>query len=148
VQECLDECYPAVAASVPQARAALSAFAVSAGATPERIEEIRMATSEALTNAVVHAYQDGPGSIHVTAALAPGELWILIADDGPGMQPRINSPGLGVGLALIAHAADGFAVAKRSTGGTELQMRFSLARTAPVRGDQSRGSVSSAMAPA
>jgi stage II sporulation protein AB (anti-sigma F factor) len=130
------------------ARAALTAFAAPAGATSEQLEAIEMATSEALTNAVVHAYGDGPGNIRVTAAVAADELWILIADDGSGMQARAGSPGLGVGLALIAHAADSFAVAKRSTGGTELQMRFSIGTGGREAGDQRRGSVASAAAPA
>ncbi|MBV9800040.1 MAG: ATP-binding protein [Solirubrobacterales bacterium] len=143
---CLDESYPADPASVPRARTTLARFAASAGATPEQLESIEMAVSEALTNAVVHAYGDDPGDIHVVAAVAGAELWILIADDGRGMRARAGSPGLGVGLALIAHAADGFAVAKRSTGGTELQMRFRLDELAA--GDQLRGSVPSAVAPA
>lgn len=147
-KQCLDESYPAVAGSVPLVRTTLTAFAASAGATPEQLEAIEMATSEAVTNAVVHAYGDDPGDIHVTAAVAGGELWILIADDGRGMQARAGSRGLGVGLALIAHAADGFAVASRSTGGTELQMRFSIGNDPPVAPGQPRGSVSSAVAPA
>ncbi len=145
-KQCLDESYPAVAASIPLARRTLARFAASAGATPEQLESIEMAVSEALTNAVVHAYGGDPGDIHVTAAVAGDELWILVADDGRGMRARPRSPGLGVGLALIAHAADGFAVARRSTGGTELQMRFRIDVLAA--GDQLRGSVPSAVAPA
>lgn len=122
----LSRCYPAVADSVPRARDALTAFAVSAGATGEQLDAIKLAVSEAATNVVVHAYEGWLGEIRIDARLASGELWIQVADDGHGMRPRIDTPGLGVGLALISQVADAFAIAKRSSGGTEVHMRFDL----------------------
>jgi serine/threonine-protein kinase RsbW/stage II sporulation protein AB (anti-sigma F factor) len=96
------------------------------GATEDQLDSIRLAVSEAATNVVVHAYQDHPGQIQLDAGLASGELWVLIADDGFGMRPRLDSPGLGVGLALISQVCDDFAIANRSSGGTEVRMRFGL----------------------
>jgi two-component sensor histidine kinase len=75
---------------------------------------------------VRHAYGDETGEVHVTAALAGDELWVLIGDDGRGLETRAQSPGLGMGLALIASMSDDFCVVKRATGGTELRMRFRL----------------------
>jgi anti-sigma regulatory factor (Ser/Thr protein kinase) len=118
--------YPAVADSVPRAREALSTFARAAGATNDQLDSIRLAVSEATTNVVVHAYEDDPGRIQLDAGLAAGELWVLIADDGLGMRPQIQSPGLGVGLSLISQVCDEFEIAKRSSGGLEVRMRFSL----------------------
>jgi serine/threonine-protein kinase RsbW len=122
----LNRCYPAVANSVPRAREELGAFAQSAGATTEQLDAIRLAVSEAATNVVVHAYDERPGEIQVNARLDSGELLVEVADDGLGMRPRIDSPGLGVGLALISQVADAFALATRSSGGTEVHMRFAL----------------------
>ena len=45
----MNETYPAVAEAVPLARRALTAVAAGAGAGGERLEEIRLAVSEALT---------------------------------------------------------------------------------------------------
>ena len=126
VGQTLSYSYPAVADSVPRARDALSRFAQSAGVNGDQLDAIRLAVSEAATNAVVHAYEGEPGQIQVDAGLGSGELWVLVADDGYGMRPRIDSPGLGVGLALISQVCDGFAIAKRSSGGTEVRMRFGL----------------------
>jgi serine/threonine-protein kinase RsbW len=137
-QENLNESYPAVAASVPAARRALTGFAAGAGASAEQLEAIRLAASEALSNVVVHAYR-GAGLIHVTAAAASGELWLLIGDDGCGLVPGSDRPGLGVGLALIAQASDGLAIVNRSSGGTEVRMRFDLG-AGEGAGGQSRGS--------
>jgi serine/threonine-protein kinase RsbW len=144
----LSESFPAVPASVPRARHALAELAAAAGAAEPQLHAVRLATSEALTNVVLHAYQGDVGEIHVEAAVTGGELWVLIADDGSGLRPRVDSPGLGVGLALIAQTTDDFSVIKRAHGGTELRMRFSLraAGYAPV--DQLRGSRDSASPPA
>jgi anti-sigma regulatory factor (Ser/Thr protein kinase) len=126
VGETLSQTYPAVADSVPRARAALSTFARSAGATADQLDSIRLAVSEAATNVVVHAYRDTPGRIRLDAGLARGELWVLIADDGSGMHPKLDSPGLGFGLSLMSQVCDEFAIAKRSSGGVEVHMRFGL----------------------
>jgi anti-sigma regulatory factor (Ser/Thr protein kinase) len=119
--------YPAVADSVPRAREALSTFARAAGATGDQLDSIRLAVSEATTNVVVHAYEhDDRGRIQLDAGLSSGELWVLIADDGLGMRQQVESPGLGFGLSLISQVCDDFEIAKRSSGGLEVRMRFTL----------------------
>jgi serine/threonine-protein kinase RsbW/stage II sporulation protein AB (anti-sigma F factor) len=125
--------YAAQPASVARARHAMSDFAAAAGAQPRQVEAIALATSEAFTNAVVHAYRDRPGRIHVTAALVEQEIWVLIADDGCGLEPRSDRPGLGLGLGLIAQLSDHLAIVPRAGGGTEVRMRFNLI-AAPVAG--------------
>ena len=125
--ESLSESYPAVAHAVPRARRALSAFAASAGVTGERLERVCLAASEAVSNAVLHAYAGRPGEIHITAAVVSGELWILIADDGCGLRaaPR-DSGGLGLGLRWMATFSDGLTLVRRSSGGLEVHLRFKL----------------------
>ena len=134
--EALSDSYAAVPESVPIARRALTAVAAAAGVAGDRLEEIRLAVSEALTNAVVHAYRGGPpGHLHVTAAVTSGELWVLIGDDGRGMHARNDSHGLGIGLSLISGLSDDFAIVTRASGGTEVQMRFDVGngeRNSPV----------------
>ena len=146
--------YPATAESVPSVRSALTEFAAEAGVGGERLEAIRLAVSEAVTNGVLHAYNGGQGRIQVSASSVGDEFWLLIADDGSGLRPRGPHSGLGLGLALIAQLADEFQILSRSTGGTELRMQFRLSERKPAdRRDsgerrQRRGSVSSAVVPA
>jgi anti-sigma regulatory factor (Ser/Thr protein kinase) len=120
--------------AVAHARQALREFARAAGADQEQVDAVRLAGSEAVTNAVVHAYRGEPGEIHVTAAIVSDELWVLIADDGCGMEPRTDRPGLGLGLGLIAQVADELAIVPRARGGTELRMRFGIGDDAGTRG--------------
>jgi anti-sigma regulatory factor (Ser/Thr protein kinase) len=144
----MTESFPAVAASLPIARGAVSALADQGGASPEQLGDIRLAVSESLTNVILHAYGDEPGEIHLSAALIDGELWVLIADDGGGLRSRTDRSGLGLGLTLIAQASDEVTIVKRSTGGTELRMRFRLGGVDVDPVDQSLGSVLSATWPA
>ena len=113
-----------MAASIPLARSMVTGWAEEVGADRGQIDEIRLAVSEALTNVVLHAYPWRTGDIHVTARMAGNELWVLIADSGCGIHAGRDSEGLGIGLALISKMTDGFSVVERSSGGTELRLRF------------------------
>ena len=146
----LRESYPAVANSIPEARQAVTDFALNAGADSEQIDAIRLAVTEAMTNVVLYAYPWRTGHIHLTGRVAGNELWLLIADAGCGIHAGRDSEGLGLGLALISHLTDGFSVVERSCGGTELRLRFALpaGATGGPLAPQSRGSVSSATRPA
>jgi anti-sigma regulatory factor (Ser/Thr protein kinase) len=120
------EVYPAVPSSISDARHTIVEWAQAAGAKKEQLDAIRLAVSEAMTNAVQYAYPTRLGFIHVTGRLAGGELWILIADNGRGIHAGPESGGLGLGLALISASTDGLSIVERSTGGTEIQLRFVL----------------------
>jgi len=128
--ETFTESFPAVPEAVAQARNVLTAFARDAGADPDQLEAVRLAASEAVTNAVMHAYRNrDAGMVQVTASYVENELWLLVADAGDGLRPRAGSTGLGLGLALIAQLADEFQILSRGSGGTELRLRFKLARS-------------------
>src|ERR1700744_6036353 len=124
--------YPAVPAAVGQIRAALKQYASTVGLTGAVIEDVELAASEAATNVVIHAYgdRDVPGTIDVSATVAGDELWVIITDVGLGLRPRPDSPGLGLGLAIIAQLADGVDLVRPAEGGLELRMRFAMAEKA------------------
>ena len=72
-----------------------------------------------MTNAVLHAYIDRePGMVIVTAHAGPGELVVCVIDDGRGMQPRPDSPGLGMGLPMIGQLTTSVDIRERPSGGT------------------------------
>lgn len=143
----LNRSWPAISASVPIARRAITELARAAGADAEQLDAVRLACSEAVTNVVLHAYRERPGLLHVDAAVARGELWVLVADDGCGLEVRSQRPGMGQGLRLIAAVADDLTIVARGGGGTELRMRFDLTRASDAQ-HHGRGSVASATAPA
>jgi anti-sigma regulatory factor (Ser/Thr protein kinase) len=118
--------FPATPGSVSQARTALAEFAATVGVTGAQLDDVRLVVSEAVTNVVQHAYGEGAGTFQITASHMPGELWLLVSDDGQGMQPGSVHGGLGLGLAVIAQVADEFQIVRRSSGGTQLEMRFRI----------------------
>jgi anti-sigma regulatory factor (Ser/Thr protein kinase) len=117
--------------SVRWARDLVVQFAVKAGVPETRLEDIRLLVSEAVTNAVLHAYGTPPGEVHVIAAVASDEFWVVIADDGEGMRTQPGETGgLGLGLALMARLSSDLTIGTRSSGGVEVRMGFDLASTA------------------
>ena len=90
-----------------------------------------MAVSEAMTNVIVHAYDDAaPGNVvdvSVAVDAARREVTVVVADHGAGMKPRADSPGMGLGLPLIGNLASQLQIAPAASGrGTEVRMRFDL----------------------
>ena len=63
-----------------------------------------LAVTEACTNVVQHAYRDAGGAdqIEVAAERSHDVVTISVRDHGGGFAPRIDSPGLGLGLPVIA----------------------------------------------
>ena len=93
------------------------------------LSDIALAVTEATTNVVLHAYRDRPipGSVNIKAERHRDHLCLYVLDEGTGLAPRVDSPGLGLGLGLIAQVADSADVRTPETGGTEVIMRFNLA---------------------
>jgi anti-sigma regulatory factor (Ser/Thr protein kinase) len=120
--------YPARAASVPVARAATADCARQLGAEESVVEAVALAVTEACSNVVVHAYrhQDEPGDMTVLVEKPDAFLRVTVFDDGPGIVPRVDSPGLGLGLPLISQLTDGLELSSRPEGGCQVCMRFDL----------------------
>ena len=122
--ETLELTLPVRSASIPRARAAAAAYARQAGLAPERIHDLKLVVSEAVTNVVLHAYDGDEGTIHLTMATAGKDLWVLVEDHGLGLRSGGTSPGLGLGLGLMARFSDEIALERTAGGGTLLRTRF------------------------
>ena len=46
-----------------------------------------------------------PGTISIRARIDRDRLIVVVADDGTGMRPNVDSPGLGFGISLITKMA-------------------------------------------
>ena len=104
----------------------VAAFAHRAGLDEDGLADVRLAVSEAATNAVVHGYRDSrDGELKVAAYVAGRELVVIVSDAGVGLAPRADSPGLGLGMPLMASVTSRFSVVSRGAG-TEIHMAFAL----------------------
>lgn len=115
---------PAEPGSVAVVRHVLAGVAELVGLAPEAVADVRLAVSEACTNVVVHAYAGGPqGQLEVEARVEPPLLHVVVRDRGRGLGPRLDSPGLGIGLPLLAAVTDRVVLAG-SPEGTVVRMAF------------------------
>ena len=68
------------------ARIAVAAFVSSLDPTIEEISDIKTAVSEAVTNSIVHGYEDKIGIIHITCKIINRKVFIEISDNGKGIE--------------------------------------------------------------
>ena len=123
----------AAAAGVPLVRHAIRGLLSGLDVPDDVIADIALAVTEACTNAVVHAYPSGGGTINVTASHADGHLEVAVRDHGGGIAPRVDTPGLGVGLPVIAAIARSVEIGSRTTAAPRCGC---ISRWAVLRGER------------
>ncbi len=115
------------------ARAAVAAFASQLDPTLEEINDIKTAVSEAVTNCIVHAYNEAPGKIYITAEITDDKaLRVKVRDTGCGienvdkaMEPLYTTVGgerAGLGFAVMLSFMDSVRVTSRVGRGTTVLM--------------------------
>lgn len=118
---------PARAENIAIVRHAFGALEEAYALDAQTLSDIRLAVTEACTNVVVHAYPDGrEGPMEVFATLLGDELTVVVRDEGAGIGPRPDSPGLGLGLPLIASLTESVQLGRDEEERTEVRMTFSL----------------------
>ena len=68
------------------ARIAVAAFASQLDPTIEELADIKTAVSEAVTNCIIHGYDEKQGIVKVSAKLKKNEVIIEISDKGKGIE--------------------------------------------------------------
>jgi anti-sigma regulatory factor (Ser/Thr protein kinase) len=120
--------FEAVPASVGAARRVVRQVAGHHLAADQDRDAVALCVSEAVSNVVVHAYRGLtlPGRVELQANRADDFLCVWVRDRGRGFLPSRESPGLGLGLPLMASLAERFEVNRRDGGGTEIALAFTL----------------------
>lgn len=68
------------------ARVAVAAFLTQLNPTLEEVSDVKTAVSEAVTNAIIHGYEENEGTVFLTAEIKKDEITIQIADSGKGID--------------------------------------------------------------
>ena len=128
------------AASVNEgfARVCAAAFASQADPTIEVISDIKTAVSEAVTNAIVHAYPHEEGDVEMAFSLNEDDVFtIYVSDEGRGidnieqaMQPfyttLADEERSGMGFTVMQTFMDSLEVTSKAGGGTTVIMKKCL----------------------
>ena len=118
--------FPAGPGAPGVARRAVREFLTAGGPAPGLLSDVLLAVSEVVTNCVVHGYRGRAGEVELEARRNGDQLLLRVADHGTGMAPRLDSPGLGLGLPLVGRVAERVEVSVPDGGGTLVSMFFSL----------------------
>lgn len=68
------------------ARITVAAFAAQLDPTIEELADIKTAISEAVTNCIIHGYEDTEGTVKIKAKLLDNTLEVEISDSGKGIE--------------------------------------------------------------
>ena len=117
---------PARAENVAVVRHAVGGLGEVLEVDDQTLSDIKLAVTEACTNVVVHAYPNGEGPITLRATVDEALLRVVVVDRGRGILPRADSPGLGLGLPLIATLAESLELGTGDNDETEVSMTFRL----------------------
>jgi serine/threonine-protein kinase RsbW len=117
---------PARAENVAVVRHAVGGLGEVLEVDDQTLSDIKLAVTEACTNVVVHAYPEGEGPMGMRASIDDRQLLLVVTDRGRGIVPRPDSPGLGLGLPLIATLAESLELGTGRLEETEVRMSFDL----------------------
>ena len=131
--------FPSRSSNEGFARAAVACFAAQMDPTMNELEDIKTAVSEAVTNAIVHAYPDAIGKVMVKARICPGNvLEVTVKDHGCGIpdvdkarEPMFTTGGeerSGMGFTIMESFMDGVKVRSTPGKGTVVTMRRRISR--------------------
>lgn len=117
------------------ARVTVAAFVSQLDPTMEEITDLKTVVSEAVTNSIIHGYEENPeGIVTISASIEEDTVTLVIEDKGRGIedlelakQPLYTSkPELersGMGFTIMENFMDEFDVASEVGGGTSIRMK-------------------------
>ena len=129
--------FPSQSRNESFARSAAACFAAQMDPTLNELEDIKTAVSEAVTNAIVHAYPDQLGKISIKSRILEGNvLELTVKDHGRGIpdvdkarQPMFTTGGeerSGMGFTIMESFMDKVTVRSAVNKGTTVVMRKKL----------------------
>lgn len=116
------------------ARVAVAAFISQLDPTIEEITDVKTAISEAVTNSIIHGYENKEGIVTIEAEICEDEVTLIVKDEGDGidnieraMQPLYTSrPDLersGMGFTVMETFMDMLEVTSEKKYGTKVVMK-------------------------
>lgn len=116
------------------ARVAVAAFISQLDPTIEELTDVKTAVSEAVTNSIIHGYENKEGLVFIESYLQNNEVTVIVRDDGVGiadvkeaMQPlftsRTDLERSGMGFTVMETFMDFLEVQSEKGKGTKVIMK-------------------------
>lgn len=116
------------------ARVAVAAFVAQLDPTIDELTDVKTAVSEAVTNSIIHGYENNEGIVKINSYIKGKELILVIEDTGVGiddiklaMQPLYTSrPDLersGMGFTVMGTFMDSLEIQSEKNKGTRVTMK-------------------------
>jgi serine/threonine-protein kinase RsbW len=125
---------PARPEYVALCRLALTGLARTRALSPEVVADLKLALTEACSNSVRHAYEEGrEGVVEVRYDLTDERMDVEVRDDGAGFDPDVLERAQeeldegGLGIAIIRAVTDELEIGARPEGGSRLRFTKYLA---------------------
>lgn len=136
--------------SVPEnvglSRVVVASFAAQMDMTLNDMEEIKVATSEAVSNCIIHGYNNQPiGKVWISVTQFDNRLEILIKDEGVGiedvvqaMEPAYSTDPerMGLGFVFMKSFMDDVQVQSEVGKGTLVKLVKNTAAVKPIAGNR------------
>ncbi|WP_017755654.1 anti-sigma F factor [Calidifontibacillus oryziterrae] len=123
------------------ARVTVAAFIAQLDPTLDELTEIKTVVSEAVTNSIIHGYENNPdGQVYISVTLDDGAVYLTIKDEGIGIrnldearQPLFTTkPELersGMGFTIMENFMDEMVVETNENMGTTIKMTKYLTKS-------------------
>jgi stage II sporulation protein AB (anti-sigma F factor) len=132
--------FPSRSENESLARVAVATFITPLDPTMEQLTELKTAVSEAVTNAIIHGYENSTGEVRLLCGIHQGMVEVIVEDDGTGIddidqarQPLYTSrPELersGMGITIMENFVDEVIIDSVPGQGTRVCMRKVITTT-------------------
>lgn len=123
------------------ARVTVASFIAQMDPTMDELTEIKTVVSEAVTNSIIHGYENDPsGKVYISVSIEDGLIDMTIKDHGAGIsdveearQPLFTTkPDLersGMGFTIMENFMDEVEVHSQPGSGTEIRLRKHLTKS-------------------
>lgn len=119
------------------ARVTVAAFITRLDPTLDEIEDVKTAVSEAVTNAIIHGYQNQEGIISLECLIHNREVTVIVRDKGVGIEDvekareplfttREEEERSGMGFSFMEIFMDSLTVESKLTEGTTVIMKKNI----------------------
>jgi serine/threonine-protein kinase RsbW len=130
---------PAQTDNLADVRSFVRRWAAELGLRGDDLEDLVLATDEAVTNVILHGYRGAPGQVEISVGSSNGSVVVVARDTAPPLDPTsvpfapsgtVPVPGRagGWGVCLMHRLLDGLEHRPRPGGGNELTLVKRVAR--------------------